>query len=361
MPRELPAALESIMVQPVSDEDYRLLIPANQPYIKAFLRTSATSTSEAYPLDVLGYELDGLDLTVKCPTPASNWPTAFISLRRGYYIDDEPVTIETTNFFMESFVTAIDGITIYHGTLFPPDKKISLAADLIYYEVALSVAAQLGYTAEVSEPTDNPFWFYKFYPAGKGLRLNKISYFLKLLRQKYFINVAENGPSKIFFYSFHPGKTVPWYGLSDFQYISSSIKTVVQGNRRALRWVDETGTTHQVTPGTGYDDVPIHHIGYLESTDRPPSSTHTPSSPLYYIILQATLPTYYIPLNLWIRSGDYTLGGHIRVKEYLNMNKNPTWGCVVTFDNLMENTSGGAIPDSVADGGNYIPVNTSNF
>lgn len=126
-------------------------------------------------------------------------------------------------------------------------------------------------------------------------------------------------------------------------------------------WRDEASTTHTLGDTTD----PAWNLGYLESTDSPPSEY---TDPFYKFYLKKA------PIRLDITDGDRvhfspywtldptkTIDASVIISEHLNTNKSPTWWQDIKSIALFEHTEGGALPSTIERVGAYTPLVSAGF
>jgi hypothetical protein len=242
---------------------------------------------------------------------------------------------------------------IAKAELFPTEYYSADGYDT-YENVITAFCAAFGKTAVFRDP--GAAWLgYRFYPWGKNITLNNANNFLNLLRQKYLIFACDNGGEEVLFYSCGPA-----FGAEDKTYTPTNdlSRTYTYRNARYYMWRDENQTVH-------FDGVatnPIHNLGYLESTDSPPSRNS--------ITWAAGLT---VRPDFEIQDGDTfgltyfgaTLDSYALVtEEYTAPDKShraPRWFTQIDSNPVFANTEGGALPSTIERVSNYTPVNTSTF
>lgn len=126
-------------------------------------------------------------------------------------------------------------------------------------------------------------------------------------------------------------------------------------------WRDEAGTTHT----EGDTDKPQWNLGYLESTDSPPS---TRVDPFYKFRLAC------VPVRLDITDGDrvhfdpfwtldpaYPTDAQVLVSEKFNTSKTPAWYQDIESLSLFNSVEGGSLPSTIERVAAYTPLVTTGF
>jgi len=126
-------------------------------------------------------------------------------------------------------------------------------------------------------------------------------------------------------------------------------------------WRDEAAATHT----EGDTDKPQWNLGYLESTDSPPS---TRVDPFYKFRLAC------VPVRLDITDGDrvhfdpfwtldpaYPTDAQVLVSEKFNTSKTPAWYQDIESLSLFNSVEGGSLPSTIERVAAYTPLVTTGF
>jgi hypothetical protein len=126
-------------------------------------------------------------------------------------------------------------------------------------------------------------------------------------------------------------------------------------------WRDEVSTLHT----DGDTTLPQWNLGYLESTDDPPT---TREDAYYKIYLQKA------PVRLDITDGDKihftpywsidptkTIDAMMQVSEHLNLKKSPSWWQDIRSIIMFNSTEGGALPSTIERVAAYTPLVSTGF
>jgi len=166
-------------------------------------------------------------------------------------------------------------------------------------------------------------------------------------------------------YLFSSGDLVKFHGDAGF----STLQTLTGKDIRFIKQIEDgtilvgTGNTGDLYKIIGYNSLPTHNLGYLETTDFPPEEN-------FQIIPSVKFDP--LPPNLNIMSGDCVLvtlpGGEevtincAKVTEILDTSlKNMAWRIIVEETEWLTNTAGGSIPNTVAERGAFIPLASTGF
>lgn len=126
-------------------------------------------------------------------------------------------------------------------------------------------------------------------------------------------------------------------------------------------WRDENSTVHT----SGDTDNPQWNLGFLASTDSPPT---TKEDAYYKIYLQKA------PVRLDITDGDrihfspywsidptQTIDAMMQISEHLNLSKSPAWYQEIRSIVLFDKTEGGALPSTIERVAAYTPLVSTGF
>lgn len=126
-------------------------------------------------------------------------------------------------------------------------------------------------------------------------------------------------------------------------------------------WRDEAATVHT----SGDTDNPQWNLGFLASTDSPPT---TRADAYYKIFLQKA------PVRLDITDGDnihfspywsidptQTIDAMMQITEHLNLRKSPAWYQEIRSIVLFDKTEGGALPSTIERVAAYTPLVSTGF
>lgn len=350
MPRTLDATLEAAL-------DAQTF---TKPIIRGWIGTDG---SKDHALTVLKYELGRTYLSISVHNPnlydigqSSTYNT--IILERGLEIASTEYTIDTAFFYIDT-TTLQNGLTSIKASLFN-NQYLSVAGDNDYETVITDALAPISHAPKFQNASAN--WLaYQFMPVGKQLLTNRNSNIQSLLHQKYFIFFTEDQQVSTDILVF---STDDVFARSTDWTIQCNArdKFVDEYDARSYRWIDENGTYNTLGSAT----LPIHNLGYLESTCNPPDANPLSLSkpPLKYGYAETT-----IPFHLKYQSGDRisfsqnskTYECVLEVIERLDPSAEITWSLTLKPLDYLTNTEGGALPSTIERVSNYTPLNTSNF
>lgn len=141
----------------------------------------------------------------------------------------------------------------------------------------------------------------------------------------------------------------------DYTIQQGDIKLKTDNLSRKFTWRDEAGTIS--TSGSATDIV--HNLGYLESTDNPPSSFDNSDRASVTVGVHLKYKTgdiYRLKIND-TQTATY-LG---RVTEILDPNAEIGWRCEIELMERFGNTDGGPLPSTIERVAAYTPLVTTNF
>ena len=247
MPRTLPAELTAAMdagnftaYLAIGRRDYTGTPP------------SALSGYTTLITEILYYEYDGLNLTVKYHS--ANLPaTDGLNVGDKYYIE-RGVTVSGTNYTIKSASLRFDDYVIHKQivtaffSLFSPDEKPNTVdGDDTYTNVLTNLNPNDYWLGTVDfKPTYLNFahWDYNFFPSGKIVDLKSYASLLPLIRQKYLLRAVDNSDDDNedeiqFFHLVSPTNSRVW-----------TEPTITARTWSALAWSETLGI--MVIGGTAY-------------------------------------------------------------------------------------------------------------
>jgi len=340
MPRTVDASLTAALASGSFQTYFRLRIGENTIF-------SIT--------DIFSFKLSPLELEIKFYSSSAisaspNSPQSHVFLDRGAVINGTPVYVSTSDLRTYSLFSN-NGIYTLKAHVFQKTRLFSniVAGGDTYQNVITNVCAQFGKTA-VFKDTLAAYLAFQFFPTGTYVELSDVQKFFTLLRQKYFIYAVDKGSNQILFSSEISNSPNPAdHTVVDILY---NYDKTVEG--RYLVAHDENGTQRL----GGSIDTPIHNMGFLLSTNAFPSSSDSK--------VLGSKSSRLAP-NLNYLSGDAFYISNIprynfhEVTEEFNQEQTPAWNIVLNDMPFYGNTSGGNTVPKVAEIGNYLELNTSNF
>jgi hypothetical protein len=330
-------------------------------HVAAYIRVhigSGDAEELAFSVKPLKYKLSALEASVTCQAPSTDVSqmTKFY-IERGAILSGTPETIKSAFFRVRRIF--FDGRLItLEGHVFQHNLKASIG--LSTYETEIESVLSDSAIIDTYEDDTDAWLDYRFLPSGRVLNDNK--YFFTLLRQKYLIFAREEGHSLVGGLEEH-FSTLKFFVASETLAVQYTItdqlfKFNAGSEQRYFLWRDEAGTIHT----EGSNTLPLHNLGYIESTDDPPPNVPSP--------LRGSKAV--VPIHLKYQTGDYvtinsggselqTFTGRIEVTEILDTSKEPAWYCEIEPLNFFSNTEGGALPSTIERVAAYTPLVTSNF
>lgn len=272
-------------------------------------------------------------------------------LTRGLTIAATDYPVTTGRFYISSQTYQEDGHQIITGSLFPKQKYTADGAKS-YTEVIHDFCTAYG--KDDAYIDDTQAWLdYQFLPDGKTIVMNDANHFLNLLAQKYLIFCCDAGDNDVRFYSADvaPAASATITVKDKFDVVVTNLRT------RQYLWKDEAGTVHT----DGAADDPVHNLGYLESTDSPPTR-HAPSVEAKAIIRPDLRFQDGDVLTLSFYGGT-TVTFFAQVTEIYEPGSktDPPWRLVLEANPIFHNTEAGALPSTIERVSNYTPLNTTMF
>jgi hypothetical protein len=361
-----------------------------KPIIRAIL---LMGFSEEQSADLLSYKLDGMELTATVANVPYYYQISAIQIERGLLIDGVEYTTKTSWFYVDS-ATMQNGLIACHAHLFYHKKIRAVNGYQTTATVLTQSLAQTALTAHLPALTPTfPLkntgvytWFrgIKFMPTGSLVSINSDS-LPNLLAQKYFATMRHADGGKVNVYSstfLEEYRSYWWYELELPEPEIATVfcsPTAIEGYKIAADfrittkliypffsfWRDEGGTYHT----SGDVTAKGYNLGYLESTVTPktPPAGSTPTQasgklappPLY--LENGDVITWLVPDNFYPGAGALGSSQVVDIIEVFDPNRTPSWYFEFKQSPTTDNTEGGSLPANIANAGNYIPVNTSNF
>lgn len=323
--------------------------------INATLEAALASGSYDVYLKVslIGYDATSLVLSTTNITKYKLTPKdeLFVQAVHTYTVDDynyqkytrvyieRGVTISGTNYYVRSSLFYIDQIVgdgytieVYANRI---AKRKLLDTTTSYNDVFTSFDTG-NYTLK---PATDTIFDNRFYETGAYIQLDNQRELREVVRQKAFIGFTDNGNDKLLYYSARLYENASHFDydieveqlvkskhkIDPFDALASSLRAHI-----GLMWVDETGTVGRASGS--YANLPVHNIGFLETTGVKPSPNGTNA----YISLPILIEKIAIPMNLTYMNGDFvtitssnngrSVAGVLQVTEYLDTAKTPAWG-----------------------------------
>lgn len=327
------------------------------PFFTVYLWTGAAYVA-AQPTK---YELFNLTAKVTFVYNNSLLATQWFYISRGLRIDGINYPVLSSKYYRSKTTSDLRTFITIEAHIFdnllvstPGDTE----ADLILAEVmnqSLKASAQLEYQNTISFPTSAPWWQNaQFYPNGRTLTA-KAQNLESLLRQKYLAQLCEIGDNELTVVSSSQFED-PYLFSFDQNQILAAQKVIQFDKGRKFVWRDENGTIH----ASGDANLPIHNLGYIESTIDPSPAFGAIASSIEYVEVKHAMP------NLAIVNGDpitidNDISIHILVKETFDIKKEPAWYMELIPINWISNTEGGALPSTIEAAAPYTPLNVSPF
>jgi hypothetical protein len=306
--------------------------------------------------DALYYVLRKDELTVRIKPGLLNLAAVQkVRLTRGTWVAGVLTTISSSKLWVRNTINQVEYVQI-EGHLFPR-QFYSAAGDDTYENVLTAIASAFGYTSAFANPTAD-FWQYQFFPTGALLALHDARHLFNIIRQKYIIEARDEGGEEINWYSvpnasIGTGITVP----GEFQYYDS-----ITHFCRYI-WKDDAQALNE----EGLATSPPFNLGYLPTGAIPPHLDD--DTPATFSLGTSRLVT---PIDLRPQSGDRiavdpanftAVTTFWKVTEIFDPARKagPQWATILENNQFFPNTEAGWLPDSVADAGQYAPLNTSQF
>jgi len=327
------------------------------PIVRAAVLDPDDHSVEQY-LDLVSYKINGLDIEIEFYDPSGTFSDS-VSLERGAKVGGIEYTIFSGIYHLtNSFKVkgGKNGLYSCKGSLIEP-AAVNVAADVAYSTVISNVLA-LGTNVASYKDAFAAWKGYQFLAIGQFFHTTNIYTFFTILRQKYLIYAAENGPGSILFFSAADSLGIAsQYTLT----LTDRDTFAISSNHRQFIWKDEAGSLHQPGPAT----YPIHNLGYLES------SASAPVVPENNFPLDGTVLTV-IP-NLKYQSGDCVqfdpgIGGYALVKSVLDVTerydstgKSPAWRMELRPLRYFSPTEAGQVDRSEQYTTSYAPLASSGF
>ena len=283
-----------------------------------------------------------------CERPSGMTQERDFYIERGALINGTPDTIKSSWFYATK--TTFDGKFLsVEGHIIDSNYRTSITA-LNDYDTAIKNA--LGFTSITYEGT--PAWkSYTFLP--KTALINNAQQIEKLILQKYLLFLRENDQTLT------ENQTLAMFCAADsraqdYTITDQLFKYTYGYITKDFIWKDETEAIHT----TGIGEKSLHNLGYLESTDSPPTLTTISAKPGSKAV---------VPIHLKYQRGDYVTinpsasniqkwTGRIDVIEILDTEKEPAWYNEIIPLIYFNGSEGGTPP---AGDVQYIGLNTNNF
>ncbi len=338
------------------------------PIVRAAVLDPDDHTVQQY-LDLVYYKINGLDIEIEFYDPSGTFSDS-VSLERGALIGGVEYTIFSGIYRLSSSFKVKGGkhgLYSATGSLVDP-SAVNVAAD-VSYQAVINAVLDLGSNSATFKTPGAAWLGYQFLADGQFFHTSNIHTFFTLLKQKYLIYTAENG-----LIASPPGNSILFFSVADTLALASQYTLhlsdrdtfSIGNNYRQFIWKDEAGTTHQPGPAL----YPIHNLGYLESTDSPPSvpDNNLPAGE----IVMTVIP------NLKYQTGDCVsfdpgIDGYSPVKSVLDVTEifdtrgriglgsSPSWRMDLRPLGYFSSTEGGAIASAAQYTTTYAPFTTSGF
>jgi len=234
----------------------------------------------------------------------------FVVVERGVTINAVNYTISTSKFAITDAFS--DGNYLYvTAELFPEQRYVAYPGTSTYREVLSALVDRFGFTASFKDDSE-AYWNNQFYPLSDVFVLNKVVGLGSLLKQKYFMNYADQGGGNIIFYA--AKDTVNAENAN----VETTIEVDCILNRSeipstssfvGLKSYDEYALIHQ---STNLDS--LHDLGFLRNGDMVP--TDTLNSAALIKMMPVTIKPIVIPMNL-----DYLTGDRVKITTNFGVEK----------------------------------------
>jgi len=234
----------------------------------------------------------------------------FVVVERGVTINAVNYTISTSKFAITDAFS--DGNYLYvTAELFPEQRYVAYPGTSTYREVLSALVDRFGFTASFKDDSE-AYWNNQFYPLSDVFVLNKVVGLGSLLKQKYFMNYADQGGGNIIFYA--AKDTVNAENAN----VETTIEVDCILNRSeipstssfvGLKSYDEYALIHQ---STNLDS--LHDLGFLRNGDMVP--TDTLNSAALIKMMPVTIKPIVMPMNL-----DYLTGDRVKITTNFGVEK----------------------------------------
>lgn len=342
MPRELPAALTTVMDA-----------GAYEPYLRVSVSESGGVADEQL-FQPLGFKLESLKATVTIQyAEPLDYGASVFRIIRGALINGTPSTISSIWFVVIDFRYDGKFVTLEGEAI--TRLYTTATADSDYETVIETALTNAPFDPLIPNYEGAAAWkAYQFYPTGRTIVLSPTKKIFTLLQQKYLVFAVEDGwdgtDSNIFFFVATDARSTD-YTVEDklFNYNSH-----LESRRLISR--DESN----VITSTGDATATIHNLGFLHSTATQPTNAQN-----YTIGRSSNLP-----VHLKRRTGDkvtITRNGvsygaiRIKVTEVLDTEATPAWYQIVEGLQWYGTTEGGAMPSTIEAAAPYTPLVTGHF
>lgn len=331
------------------------------PYIRIHIDDISGAGNMLYSVQPIKYRLGATEASFTCVPPS----TSLANLKRFYFergavINGTPDTIESSIFATHTI--SYDGKFLHvTGGILKNDIGTGTVSGTYNANID-NVFSDGAATVDTINYEGTPAWKnYNFLPSVRTL--NNPEYFLSLIRQKYLLFIREEGHTLVGGLQEHFNQISVFCATDsraqDYTITDQLFKFQGGTSTRYFLWRDEANTIHtDISPGP-----PMHNLGYLESTDNPPTNTASPKPGSMAIV----------PIHLKYQRGDYVTinsgaagdiheyTGRIDVVEVLDIDKEPAWYNEIVPLVHFTNTEGGALPSTIERVAAYTPLVTTDF
>lgn len=328
-----------------------------KPVIRAYLDIDGEAV--AHTAQVIKYELGRtyLNATIYTTADLIGLDVNAIAIERGLNINGTEYVVKSSQHIIREITLSLGLYTIRAELI--SEVAYTTPGDNTYENIITSWLTNLhahGMTP-VFQDTGAAWLNYNFLPAGKILNLNNASQMLGMLAQKYLIFASDYSYDNVLLFSADDSLS----RTTDFT-VPVTDKDVKSGRViiKRFRWLDELGTYHV---SNADDRIPVHNLGYLETTAVHPFSPTTLAYH-YFPNVKVTLPFHLKYLNgdnVYFSSTVFSFNAVLEVKEILDPGADIGWRLELSPLNFLSNTEAGPLPSTIERVSNYTPLNTSAF
>lgn len=352
MPRTIDATLEATLASGTFSAFFQLIVGSPAQYLQV-VSFKLTPFGELTAKAVSSTEIPDIDLVI---------------LRRGVIVNGTQYYLDTSSLYATKITYDGHFYNIEADVIAP--TKVSIAADVSYTTLLTNFANSFSYSINRRNSSAS-FWGNQFYPSGKSLTLNRADQLRAILKQKFFMGCTDYGSNTIRFFFADESSSDGTITVKNL--IKSSYSQLYGLNQNiGLLWRNDGGTIYQYN----LPEVSIYNLGYIKDNDYIPYgagtlTTATATAGQRLKVQPHLIEPITLAPNLEYLTGDQvkivssTTGqqatGTLLVEEYLDSNKEPSWGIRISLWDYIANTEGGALPSTIERSAPYTPLNTSQF